>query len=239
MVVFVAALRGGPSDGSGRWFFACLAAPPIVVFALLAFRSHVLFHWASPGYMMLAPLMGDAIARYNWGSIGRALRLSVAGTAVFVVVALTLLGTEARYDWMPSVIENVAIGADLDGDLIDWTPLRTELAERGLLGRPGLIIAATKWFEAGKIDYALGGNSQVICLGSDPREYGLVRDGNGIAGDDVLIIAPRKTLGAIVGQYGALFETITPLPPVTITHNGRPALILQLFVGHHFRIRAV
>jgi 4-amino-4-deoxy-L-arabinose transferase-like glycosyltransferase len=234
MWVFGCALRRGPADAH-RWFFACLAAPPIVVFALLSFHSRILFHWASPGYMMLAPLMGAALARYD----ARALRLGLVGTAVFLSVALGVLGTEARYNWMSHGFETFAMDIDPDIEIVDWTSLRTELAQRGLLGRPGLIVAATKWYEAGKIDYALEGSSKVICLGSDPRQYGMSVGDTGEDGADVLIIAPRKTLAAIMGQFGTLFENITLLPPATVLHNGRPAMLLPLFLGRHFHVGAL
>ena len=64
MAVFIAALRRGP--GAWRsWLLACLGAPPIVVFASIAAWSsqRVLFHWAAPGYLMLFPLLGDAVAQ--------------------------------------------------------------------------------------------------------------------------------------------------------------------------------
>jgi hypothetical protein len=45
---------------------ACLAAPPIVVFALISAWSsqRVLFHWAAPGYLMLFPLLGRFVAAH-------------------------------------------------------------------------------------------------------------------------------------------------------------------------------
>ena len=45
---------------------ACLAAPPIVLFALIAAWSsqRMLFHWAAPGYLMLFPLLGRFVAAH-------------------------------------------------------------------------------------------------------------------------------------------------------------------------------
>ena len=47
------AWRRGPAD-PGRWLLLCLAAPPIVFFTMVALWSHVLFHWAAPGYLLAA-----------------------------------------------------------------------------------------------------------------------------------------------------------------------------------------
>jgi len=232
MVVFVSALRMGRADAN-QWLFACLAAPPIFGFTLISLRSHVLYHWASPGYMMLAPLMGRAIVTFG----GQGLRIGVTCTAAFVLVALTLLGSEAKYNWMPGGFERFTLGSDPDIEVVDWTSLRTELAERGLSGRSAPIVAAIKWYEAGKIDYALEGSNQVICLGGDARQYGMLRDAQGQAGDDVLIIAPRKTLSAITEQFGRQFDSITLLPPAMVLHHGSPALRLSLFLGHHLHVK--
>ena len=65
---------------------AWLAAPPIVVFALIAAWSsqRVLFHWAAPGYLMLFPLLGRYVAE-RWER--RAVRASIiATTGLFCVV---------------------------------------------------------------------------------------------------------------------------------------------------------
>jgi len=43
-------------------------------------------------------------------------------------------------------------------------------------------------------------------------------------------------LAAIMGQFGTLFENITLLPPATVLHNGRPAMLLPLFLGRHFHV---
>jgi hypothetical protein len=222
------ALRGGPSDRD-RWLLACLAAPPIIVFAAASLRGNVLFHWAAPGYLMLLPLLGDAVARH-WRT-SRAVRFCVAATAGFVVLGSSLLASEVRFNWLPAVFGDFRLGKDPSLDLIDWTSLRDDLAERGLLDRPNLVIGALRWSDAGKIDYALGGRLPVICLGPDARHYALVARRDDHAGSDVLIVT-RAEYDKIVGQYWLLFDSIEPIAPATVLHAGHPALQLNLFLGH-------
>ena len=64
MAVFVAAVSRGPREWRS-WLLCCLAAPPVITFALVSAWSsqRVLFHWAAPGYLMLFPLLGAAVAR--------------------------------------------------------------------------------------------------------------------------------------------------------------------------------
>ena len=169
MALFVAALRRGP-DAWRSWLLACLAAPPIVLFALIAAWSsqRVLFHWAAPGYLMLFPLLGEAVATrlpHPW------LRRTLAGTAAFVVLTVAVVATQVRFDWLHPVIARVA-RQDPDLEAIDWTSLRTGLAARGLLAA-GTVVGVPDWRDAGKIAYALGPDVTVLCLNRDARQFGL------------------------------------------------------------------
>jgi hypothetical protein len=213
-----AALRRGPSDPE-RWLLVCLAAPPILLFTVAALWGNALFHWAAPGYLMLLPLLGEAISRRRQSS--RLVRTWLGATVAFVVVGLIFVTAEVRYNWFVSLPNR---------DLVDWTSLQTELADRGLLDKPGLVVAAVKWHDAGKVDYALGGRVPVICLGPDPRQYGVVANPGGYAGSDVLIVAPRRSFEQISGEFGPLFDSIEPLAPAILMHAGRPTE-LALYLG--------
>ena len=229
MVIYgLQALRRGPQD-TARWLLVCLASPPLIVFTAASLRGTVLFHWTAPAYLMLLPLLGDAIAR-NWRK-SRTVRLSVAGTAVIVLLGCSLFASEARFNWLPAVVGDFRPGKDPSLDLVDWTSLRDELAARGLLQRPRLVAAALRWSDAGKLDYGLGGVLPVICLGPDARQYGLLSGRDEHAGADVLIVT-RAPFEKILGQYWFLFDRLEPLAPVTLLHAGHPALNLNLFLGH-------
>jgi 4-amino-4-deoxy-L-arabinose transferase-like glycosyltransferase len=222
------AVRRGPAD-RGSWLLVSLAAPPIVFFTLVSLWGRVLFHWAAPGYLMLLPLLGDAIARRQ----GR--RRWLVATAAIVILGVAVVGSEVRFDWLPVVIGDFRPGKNPALAAVDWTSLSQELAERGLLNRPGLVVAATRWLDAGKIDYALGGRVPVICLGSDPREYGIIAPVGDYAGADVLIVAPGIAPAAIAVRFGELFDSVDTLAPATVLHNGRPVLTLPLYLGHRLR----
>jgi 4-amino-4-deoxy-L-arabinose transferase-like glycosyltransferase len=222
------ALRHGPSDRE-RWLPVCLAAPPLIVFAAASLRGNVLFHWAAPGYLMLLPMLGDAVARHRRTS--PAVRVWLAATAGFVVLGSAVVASEVKFNWLPAMTGEFRLGKDPSLDVVDWTSLRDDLAERGLLDRPNLAVAALRWSDAGKIDYALGGRLPVICLGPDAHQYALAARRDDYAGADVLIVT-RVPFEKIVGQYWLSFDSIEPIAPATVLHAGRPALRLNLFLGH-------
>jgi 4-amino-4-deoxy-L-arabinose transferase-like glycosyltransferase len=223
-----AALRRGPRD-KNSWLLLCLAAPPIVFFSVVSLWSHVLFHWAAPGYLLLVPLLGAALER--WRQAGRPVGRWLGATAIVVLLGAGLVASEVKFNWLPRALWVSALGKDPLRDAVDWASLRAELGERGLLDRPGLVVAAIRWLDAGKIDYALGGRVPVLCLGPDPRQYGLVAPLADYAGDDVLIVAPGRSLAAIEAQFGASFDAIEPLAPAAIRDAGQRVASLPLFIG--------
>ena len=206
-----------------------LALVPIALFELVSLRSHVLFHWAAPGYLALFPLLGRMVARHRAGNW--AVRAWLAGNATIVVLGAVLVGTEVRFNWLPAVGEHFALGRDPDIQAVDWTSVADGLRARGLLAGDALV-AATRWHDAGKIDYALGGLVPVLCLGRDPREYGLLNGGRARDGARVVIVAPDDDLARVARAYGGLFDRIVAVPPVMLDHAGRPAMRVPVFVGY-------
>jgi Dolichyl-phosphate-mannose-protein mannosyltransferase len=225
-----AAWQGRHNEWS--WLLSCLAFPPIILFLVISMWTHVLFHWAAPGYLMLFPLLGDAVQRCQMHR--HAVRRTIAATAAVVAASVALVASEVRFNWLPEVGENFAFGKDPDLDLVDWTSVNEELARKGFLGHRKLIVAATRWSDAGKIDYALEGRTRVICLGPDPREYGVTTRPEDYVGDDVLIVAPRTSLAQVRAKFETVFDSVAELPPVLLWHAGRPAMLIPLFLGRHF-----
>jgi 4-amino-4-deoxy-L-arabinose transferase-like glycosyltransferase len=223
------ALWRGPADPK-RWLMLCLAAPPIVFFTAVALWSKILFHWSAPGYLMLIPLLGEALARRE--PVPPALRRAAIATGLIVVFGTGLAAAAVRLDWFGAAFAKWPPGGDPTLALIDWTSLREELGRRGFLARPGLVVAATRWHEAGKIDYALKGRLPVLCLGADPRQYGIIAPISRYSGADVLIIAAHTPPAIVSAQFGDYFDRIDTLPPADVLHRGRAALRLQLYLGH-------
>ena len=165
------------------------------------------------------------------GGLKRTLRWpGLIALGIGAVIGAGLFASEVRYNWLPASIGDFPAGKDPDIDLIDWTSLKEDLAALGLLDRPDLVVAALRWSDAGKLDYALGGKLPVICLGPDARQYSLIARHDDYAGADVLIVT-RFPLKKIIGQYWFLFDAIEQIAPANILHAGRPALQLNLILG--------
>jgi hypothetical protein len=213
---------------------ACLAIGPIFFFTVVAWAGNQTFpHWAAPGYLMLFPLLGCQVAAAI-ESGRRYTRPWLIATATSLAVLLGGIVTLAYLPWPPIALHGKTIEYPLL-DALDWNNLEVELEARHLLGRPNLFIAATRWDEAGKIDYALHGKLPVLCLARDPHGYGIVTQPTAHIGGDALIIGRDLLLHRIQKRYGSYFESIEELPPITILHAGKPAFELSLFYAHSLR----
>lgn len=231
MAAFIAALHRGPSDWR-NWLLCCLGAPPIVLFALISAWSsqRVMFHWAAPGYLMLFPLLGRAIAERTGA---RWVRRVLAGTAALVVIALIVVSTQIRLDWMRPAITAVAKhDPDLEG--IDWTSLRNELAARNLV-KSGVIVGVPNWRDAGKIAYALGPQATVTVLNRDSRQFAFVAPASAFSGRDLLVLALDDQERAR-RELSPWFAALLPLPPASIRDSGTPLQSVSVFCGRTLRV---
>jgi hypothetical protein len=199
----VKAVGQGPKT-KASWLMVCLAAPPILTFVAIALWAHVLPHWAAPGYLFLLPLVGDRIAK--GGAPTRWMRLGLKATAALLAVAALAACTLVQTAAWPSRIGSA--GSDPDLALQDWRWLKTDAQFQTLANRPHTAVAALRWFDAGKIDYALGGTVKVTCLSPDARQYGLLTPLQAFVGDDLVIVAPRTSLAAVKAKFGAVFDSI-------------------------------
>jgi len=206
---------------------AWLAAPPIVVFALISVWSsqRVLFHWAAPGYLMLFPLLGRCVAT-NWDR--RGVRAAIIGTATFCLVSVTVIGTQLQFDWLRAVMP----ARDPTAEGLDWTSLHDDLAARGLL-KPGTVVGVPNWRDAGKISYALGPTVTVLCLNQDSRQFGFTDPATQWAGADVLLLVvdhPETSLPTL----NAMFSRVDLLPSSAVTLRGRVLKVVSVAIGVKF-----
>jgi 4-amino-4-deoxy-L-arabinose transferase-like glycosyltransferase len=210
MMALVTALRRGP-DAWRSWLLSCLALPPIVVFAAVSTwaNQRVLFHWAAPGYLMLFPLLGDAVSRRL---DRRAVRWAIAGTGGFVILGMALAVGQVRWGWLGPLIAEIA-PHDPTAEAVDWTSLKDGLPSHALVGVPD-------WRDAGKIAYALGPSVTTVCLNRDCRQFGLTMPADRFMGSDFLILAPEHGERAAETLAGA-FDRIVRLPDRFVRQDGR------------------
>jgi hypothetical protein len=236
ILLWIRALKRGPAEPRG-WLLALCAATPVLLFAVVSIWSsrHILYHWSAPGTLMLFPLLGAEVARRLEAGAPR-LRRVILGTIAFVLAGLALAGSEMRFNWATALFgPHLLVRAkDIAGG-VDWDGLEARLAQRGLLDRPGLVVAVRGWNDAGKVDYALHGRLPVVVLAQDSREYGIIHPADRYIGHPMLILVPDDHPEALAARLAPLFGSVKILPPVPIYFAGYPLLNLSVLAGEDFK----
>jgi hypothetical protein len=85
-----------------RWMFACSVTPPLILVAVVGIWSHgpVWLRWVPSGYLVLFPLVGATLARWE-KTEGRDLRRGAAACACLIMAVVTVAGSELRWNWLP------------------------------------------------------------------------------------------------------------------------------------------
>lgn len=148
--VFVKNLRLGPArcDADSlqprRWLFCCLAASPIFLFTLASLwqgGQALLFHWQAPGYLMLFPLLGEAVAN-GLNQKNRLVRGWLIAAVILFLLLASVVVIHTATGWLQRVAPQWFAYGDPSLDALDWHELPAALAARGMLEQPDLFIAS-------------------------------------------------------------------------------------------------
>lgn len=212
------------------WFLLIAAAPTVVLFNLLPLAgAKVLPHWPMPGWLLLFPLLGTALARSVRVECRRwPVRWAFAsGAALALIWAVAV--SDAATAWIKDAIPSLK--TDPTAEAMDWRRLRVELDRRGLL-KPGTFVVAAEWNEAGKIDQAVGDAAAVLVFSSDPREYAFREPSGRFLHHDALIIGRGPTVGQELARIAPHFASLTPLQGVTVGRGGKDEIALTVIAAH-------
>jgi len=222
-LLLIRALRKGPVERRD-WFLAMLGMMPIVLFAAVGVWSstHILYHWAAPGYLMLFPMLG------KWADLWRpGLRNTVAAASGLLLVgAAGALAAEEIYNLVPDLDLRFPPGKSPLLQAVDWDSLRPELA-----GRDVQAVAALRWYDAGKIGYGIAGALPVAVFGPEPHEFGISTPPKDLVGDNVLLIAMPGDVSAITAKYARYFKSLAPAPALIVMNHGKLLLVIPALQG--------
>jgi 4-amino-4-deoxy-L-arabinose transferase-like glycosyltransferase len=217
------ALRKGPADRRS-WLLAMLGVIPVTLFAMIGVWSstHILYHWAAPGYLLLFPLLG------KWAQAWRPQwRNAVAGaSALLLAGAAGAIAAEENFAFVPDLDLRFAPGKSPLLQAVDWDSLRGEMA-----GRDVQAVAALRWYDAGKIGYALRGDMPVTVFGAERHQFGISTPPSSLLGKNVLLVAMPGDVSAISRQYAPYFKSLEPAPALTVTDQGAVLLVIPVLMG--------
>ena len=220
----------GWREGQGPARFCLIAGlPTVLLFSLLPLGgAKVLPHWPMPGWVLLFPLLGEALARA--GAAGRRWPRRWAWTSAALLALLWGVGvSDAATAWIKGAFPKIK--TDPTYEAIDWRRLRAELDRRGLL-KPGVFVVAAEWNEAGKIDQAVGDTAPVLVFNADPREYAFRTGSAALLHHDALIIGRGPTVAQELGRIAPHFASMTPLEGFTVGRGDKAEIALTVIQAH-------
>ncbi len=223
MWVFLRGFWRGPAERRG-WLLSWAAIVPVVLFALVGLWSstRILYHWAAPGYLMLFPVLGDWASRF-----GRRLRNTVAWvTALLLGAAVLFLAAEISTGFIPDLNRVFAPGKSPLLQAADWDSVAGQIP-------PGIdAVAAQRWFDAGKIGYALRGTKLAVTVfGPEPHEFGFSTPPESLLGKTVLVLAMPGNVTDTHDRFAGDFRAFKPGPVLVVMHQGAVLLVIPTFIG--------
>jgi len=226
-----------------RWCISCLAVPPIAIFTLVALYSPngMMFHWQSAGYLALFLAVGQRLHRLlvEGGRHARMARAWWRFTRVASSLAMLALITHTVAGWglrlLPAEIADRVGPFDPTLEAADFDGLAEVLETRGLLNRETLV-GASRWFLAGKVDYALRSRAPVLCLiEPDPRVYAFFHSQSDWLGKDIVLVNMRQYVDEPVDAYDQYFEHIELIASIPIRRGNRSDRTLDVYRCTNFR----
>ncbi len=234
VVVLVRSVARRPVDDR-VWLLACLGGIPILVFTLVSLGGRPgLPHWPAPGWLLIIPLLGGAVAaRLDAGDAG-ARRWLVASTSAFAALVL-VLATATTTGWVARAAPGLLAHGDPTLEALDWTDLPRGLDSLGLLGRERTFVAATSWIQAAKAAYALGPSVTVVALTNDPREFQFLYDADSLVGRDAVIVDRLPARHDLAATLAGDFGDVHLAGRVPIHRFGRRAFDVAVYLAHDYR----
>lgn len=187
-------------------------------------------HWPMPGWLLLFPLLGASLAEINAAKIWP--RLWLGGSIILAMALGLLAATDSTTGWVGASLPSLFVRGDPTIESLEWTPLRTRLAQAGLLSRRHLFVVALDWKDAGKIDQALGGALPVHVFG--PRQHGYAFQSNpgGILADDALLIGKRAAIRDRLAALRTYFRSTDPISNISLGRDGESEVTLSVHYAH-------
>jgi len=217
---------------------------PIVFFTSVALWSNPQghFHWQAPGYMMLFLPLGAAVDS-NLSTCGRLYKMTrvwlVTSTIVifFITTLLAVHMTTGIWTFYGPkwAAQKFANKYDPTMDGIDYEDIRARFEQEGWMNKKNLFVGVTRWWLAGKVDWALRAQKELVVFHSDTRNYAFFSEPLKLQGYDAIVIA-QDHAGTVAGMVTPFFKNIARLKDIEIVRSGIPELTLQVYYCTFFSL---
>jgi hypothetical protein len=145
---------------------------------------------------------------------------------MLLAFAAMFITAEERFGILPDLDRVSAPGKSPLLQAVDWDSVAPEI-----LSQHAGAVATLRWYDAGKIGYALRGAMPVTVFGPEPHQFGISTPPASLVGQNILLVAMPGDVSAITKQYAPYFQSLTPAPALTVSHNGDVLLVIPALLG--------
>ena len=222
----VAALaRGTRADAdSGERFLLWLAAPPVLLFALMPLLGQrAIPHWFNSGWLFAFPLVGGWLGARSVERLLTWSRVSAALSAATVILYLVAVhfGPARLLPFAP------AGARDPTRFSYDWPDIRTTPAwRRG--DEPPDFVVVDNWRVGGRIGVALGPKVAICAFTQDPRGFAFQCDPEAWLRKNALLVLAKESAGVALPALSSYFEAVDPAQDFAIGRGGGAERLLTL-----------
>ncbi len=222
----IGALRRGPAERRG-WLLSLLGLLPVALFSVVGIWSStkILYHWATPGYLMLLPMVGSWAEHFR----PRLRNIAAALSGGLLAFAALFIAAEATLNFIPGLNNVFPPGKSPLLQIVDWNTATLRIP------RDAQAVAALRWYDAGKIGYALRDRLPVTVFGADPHEFGISTPPASLLHKNILILAMPGNVSQIADQYAPDFMLLRPGPALTVMHGHDVLLVIPTLIGTDLR----
>jgi 4-amino-4-deoxy-L-arabinose transferase-like glycosyltransferase len=222
----IGALWRGPAERRG-WLLSLLGLLPVMLFSVVGIWSStkILYHWATPGYLMLLPMVGNWAEHFR----PRLRNVMAALSGGLLAFAALFIAAEATLNFIPGLNRFFPPSKSPLLQIIDWDTAALRIP------RDAQVVAALRWYDAGKIAYALRDRLPVTVFGTDPHEFGITTPASSLLHKNVLILAMPGNVSQIADEYAPDFMLLQPGPALTVMHGHDVLLVIPTLLGTDLR----
>jgi len=158
----------------------------------------------------------------------------------FTVITITVLGlhtvTGFWQSYGPKWVVSLG-GGKIDPTIqgVDYDDIMPRFEKEGWLNNNKVFAGSTRWWLAGKVDWALKGQKPIVCFSFDPRNLAFLVDPATLKGKDAIVITQNDT-SSIHQDVTPFFDSVKRVPDIIVTRNGRPELHLVTLYLKNFHL---
>ncbi|MGI9543717.1 MAG: hypothetical protein ACR2MX_10690, partial [Cyclobacteriaceae bacterium] len=117
----------------------------------------------------------------------------------------------------------------------DYDEIEIRFEQEGWLAQDSLFLGSTRWWQTGKVDWALKCKKEMLIFDADPRNYAFFSDPKPQLGYDAIIVT-QNSEEVIDQRVKLFFDQVTRLEDIPIQRNGVTERELKVFYADNFQI---